>query len=149
MCNRAAMHPRWGRHHARAWKRHQFKQRKMFPPVNIEELDDRYEISFFAAGFAKSDFQISLADDTLTVSGTREITEPSVNEPDWDDIENRHGRGHWRNREFRLRNFERHFILNDKIDRDDIQAKYEDGVLKITLSKKEGAETIRTKIDIG
>lgn len=143
------MHPRWGKHHAHAWKRHQTKQRRMFPPVNIEELDDRYEISFFAAGYSKSDFQISLADDTLTVSGSKAKEGVSTHEPDWEDIESRHHRGHWRNREFKLRNFERHFILNDKINRDEIQAKYEDGVLKIKLSKKEGEETIRTKINIG
>jgi HSP20 family protein len=121
----------------------------MFPPVNIEELDDKYEISFFAAGYSKSDFKISLADDTLTVSGAKESKGGSAQDPDWEDIESRHHHRHWRNREFKLRNFERHFILNDKINRDEIQAKYEDGVLKITLSKKEGAETIRTNIDIG
>ena len=142
MCNRAAMHPRWGRRHAHAWKRHQFKQHRMYPPVNIEELDDQYEISFFAAGYAKSDFQISLSDDTLSVSAKSKRKEEEKGEEDWYD------RNQYRRREFKHRGFERHFVLNEKIEQEKITAKYEDGVLKITLPKKEGAETVRTQVDI-
>ena len=56
--------------------KHMFANAWGYPPVNVDELDDRYEIQFYAAGYAKSDFQINLNDDTLTVA----VEKP---EPDW------------------------------------------------------------------
>jgi len=38
--------------------------------------------------------------------------------------------------------------LNDKIDKDAIEAKYEEGILKVSLAKKEGFETVRKKVEI-
>jgi HSP20 family protein len=135
MCYGKAYHHKWAhhpRHHHSAkkarrqgWRGHQFWNQ---PPVNIQELDDRYELWLFAAGYQKADFQVHLKDDTLLI---RVVPQ----EGELVDTDN------WRRREFRPTQFERQFELNDKIDRDAISAKYEDGILKLTLSKKAGMES--------
>lgn len=142
-------------HHKRAYcadsahhPRHHFKRkfRKMmehkmtrgsrhrFPQVNVQELDNRYELFVYAAGYAKEDFKVDLIDDTLIIAANSKAeTESNYN---------------WRRQEFRPRKFERPFELNDKIDRDTIEAKYEDGILKVTFAKKEGFETVRKEVKI-
>lgn len=106
------------------------------PPVNVEELDDRYEILLYAAGYDKSEFSISLKDDTLIVQADRPSQADEAPEMNW------------RRREFRPGGFKRYFELNEKIDREAISAQYADGVLKITLSKKPGSETFRQEIEV-
>ena len=139
MCYKTAHHPHY--HH---WKRHHAKRRAKgrfapwgFPPVNVEELDDHYEVLLFAAGYSKSDFQISVADNTLIIAAKRpEATDTTT---DWTN---------WKRQEFKPRNFERYFELNDKIDKEAISAKYEDGVLRVTLPKLSGFETVRQDIEV-
>ena len=142
MCYKAH-HSHWGgrhgrpshQHHAKRWMKHMFANAWGYPPVNVDELDDRYEILLYAAGYAKSDFKVNLKDDTLTVS----VEKP---ETDWTD---------WSNQEqqkFTPGGFERRFKLNDKIDKDSITAKYENGVLKLTLQKLAGFETSQQDIEV-
>lgn len=144
MCNRAMFFEKMKSHHERyhhysprgfgKWGRHpHFQVGRNSPPVNVEELDDRYELSLYAPGYAKNDFQISLVDNILTVKVEGQENQLDTN---------------WRRQEFLSTGFERGFELNDKIDRNKIEAKYADGILRLTLTKKEGAETIRTKINI-
>ena len=136
MCSSAAYHARKGRfhrrHHAkRAWK-NKMIARFGFPPVNVNELDDNYEVQLFAAGYEKEDFKINLKDNLLVVSVEK------FEKEDWN-------RGFMN---FQPGNFERQFELNDKIDKDTITAKYENGVLTLTLPKLEGFETVRKDIDV-
>ena len=141
MCYSRANHPRWGRHHyhprhhARKWWKNKMAQAWGYPPVNVEELDDRYEVLLYAAGYDKSEFNISLKDNTLIVRAEKPEQEgaPEMN---------------WRRREFRPGGFERFFELNEKINKEAIAAQYADGVLKVTLPKKEGSETIRQEIEV-
>ena len=105
------------------------------PPVNVEEFDDKYELSVFAAGYSKGDFNVNLENDELVVSAKVSETQGAEN-------------GNWRRKEFRPRGFERHFILNEKVDKDAVSAKYKDGVLTITLPKLSGFETTRAEIKI-
>ena len=105
-----------------------------FPKVNVQELDDRYELFVYAAGYSKSDFEVNLTDNTLIIAANSKAEKKS--------------NYNWRRQEFRPRQFERQFELNDKIDKDSIAAKYEDGVLKITLAKLEGFETVRKAVTI-
>lgn len=134
MCYKAAHHPHWGRHHARKWRRNKFRQWG-YPPAYVEEFDERYEIQLFAAGYEKSDFQVNLEDSTLIVR----VDKPVSDSAEW---MTKRGRG------FKPGSFERHFKLNDKIDKEGISAQFEDGILKIVLPKREGFETQRLDIDI-
>ena len=104
------------------------------PKVNVRELDDRYELFVYAAGYHKADFKVDLQDNTLIISATKQkAAETDTN---------------WRRQEFRPKSFERQFELNEQVDKENITAKYEDGILKITLVKLEGFETFRRAVDI-
>ena len=122
------------RHHAKKYWRNKFAA-WAYPPVNVEDLDDRYEIDLYAAGYSKSDFNVSVKDNTLIVSVEKD--------QGTHQFESYHGRS-----KFKPGSFERHFILNEKINKEAINAKYEEGVLKVTLPKLEGFETIRQDIDV-
>ncbi len=139
MCYHKAYHKHWAKHKARHcgknFRHHRFGQRWGQPPVNIEEFDDHYEVSVFAAGFYKSDFNLKVKDNILVISASKEESD-IVDNPSM------------RRREFDPRGFKRVFELNEKIDKENISAKYEEGVLKITLPKLSGFETYRKDIDI-
>ena len=145
MCHHKAYHSKWGRHHrhkhgcGRGYHRYKkfmdsrFGMGWMYPPVNVKELDDRYELFVYAPGYAKEDFQVKLKDNTLIIAVDREGNEV-VDSPNW------------RRKEFNPREFRRHFELNEKIDKAAISAQYNDGVLLVTLPKLEGFETSRQDI---
>ena len=143
MCYHKAYHSHRGRHHRRShhkhhakrWMKHMFANAFGYPPVNVEELDDHYEILLYAAGYEKSDFKVSLKDDTLTVI----VEKPESDWADWVD---------WDQLKFRPGGFERRFKLNEKIDKASITAKYEEGILKISLKKLPGFETSRQDIEV-
>jgi len=120
---------------AKAEGRQRFMNRLSAPAVNVKEEDDRYELHLFAAGFTKDAFDISLSDNILTISGSTK-----------DDEDN--NTNNWRRQEFTARNFERKFELNDKINTDEIEADYNNGVLVVTMKKKEGEERVRQSISV-
>lgn len=95
-----------------------------FPPVNIAENDQAYLLELSAPGFDKADFKISLEKDILTVS-----TEKKESNTETTDKAIR--------KEFSYRSFKRSFTLDEKINAENIHAKYENGILKLELPKKE------------
>ena len=136
MCYGRSYHSHW-KHHAHKWhKANKFRGQRwgQYPPVDVREMDDQYELLVYAAGFSKTDFHVNIIDNTLVVKA-------KVEENDLvDDI-------NWRRREFK-NSFERRFELNEKIDKGAIAAKYENGILAVTLPKLPGAETSRYDVDI-
>jgi len=140
MCYKTADHRHRGRHHHRhAGRRNRWKNQMAgafgYPPVNVKEEDDRYEVRLYAAGYEKEDFKITLEDNILLVAVEKE-----------GQAANR--KGHRRRMDFQPENFKRHFELNDKIDKASISAKYENGVLLLSLQKLKGEETVRQDIEI-
>ncbi len=101
--------------------------RTRVPAANVQEQDDAFWIELAAPGMQKQDFQINLENGTLTVSSEKK--EESKQEED-----------NYTRQEFSYRSFRRSFVLPDSVKADDIQARYEDGVLKLTLPKKEEAK---------
>lgn len=106
------------------------------PAVNVEESSDKYELSVYAAGYEKSNFSLALEDDILTVSASVSQEEPGADR-------------NWRRREYTPRAFSRRFELNDKVNQEAITAAYNDGVLLITLPKKEDAQSSKHEIFVG
>jgi HSP20 family protein len=98
-----------------------------FPPVNIIEKPNAYQLELAAPGFEKSDFNVKLEGEILTIS-----TEKKEDKTESTDKMVR--------REFSYRSFRRSFTLDEKIDAENILAKYENGVLKLELPKKEIAK---------
>jgi len=107
-----------------------------FPPVNIIEKPGQYELQISAPGFEKGDFKVSLDQDVLTIS--TEKKEESKTEEGHKMIR----------REFNYRSFKRSFTLDDKIDGEAISAKYENGILNLTLPKKEEVNKSAREINI-
>jgi HSP20 family protein len=95
-----------------------------FPPVNIHETTDAYHLELSAPGRSKEDFKLSLDNGQLTISFEKK--EENRTE-DYKTIR----------KEFSFRSFKRSFNLDDRIDTNGIQAKYENGVLKLLLPKTE------------
>lgn len=95
-------------------------------PVNIRETENSYELHLVAPGLTKEDFKINIDQDLLNISYERK--EENKDEP---------SAVKWLKSEFKLNSFKRTFSLNDKIDAEKISAKYADGILVVTLAKKE------------
>ena len=150
MCQRFENSRRCGSHKAYGYEtghhpRHNF-QRKLhkmkrfgggwnYPPANVQEHDDKYELYVYAPGLQKSSFQIGVADGILIIK-----TDPQNQETMQQDT--------WRRREFSPSGFKRRFELNEEIDTEAISAKYEDGVLLITLPKLEDFHTKRREVSV-
>jgi HSP20 family protein len=93
------------------------------PAVNILETSDAYHLELNAPGRNKEDFQIAVDKGLLTIS--YEKKEEAKN----DDVK-------VVRREFSYQSFKRSFTVDEKINAEAIQAKYENGLLKLLLPKK-------------
>ncbi|MFY9308011.1 MAG: Hsp20/alpha crystallin family protein [Bacteroidia bacterium] len=94
------------------------------PSVNLSEEKDKYLIEVAAPGLQKEDFNISVDANVLTISCEKE-SETKENETD-----------KYSRREYNYSSFMRKLTLPDLADSNSILAKYNDGVLKLTISKK-------------
>jgi len=106
-------------------------------PVNIRETDKTYELELSAPGLQKQDFHLHLEGDTLTISA--EHTEETRKE------DQREG---WIRKEFKKGQFTRTFHLDDSVDTGKITAKYEGGILYLSILKKEHAQKVNRSIEI-
>jgi len=96
------------------------------PAVNIKDNEKEFELYFAVPGFQKEDFNLELDNDMLTVSGTIDHGDGNTD-------------GNFNRREFTTTSFTRTFTLPETIDAGKINASYENGILKLTLPKKEEA----------
>lgn len=104
-----------------------------FPPVNIHENKTGYALEVAAPGWEKSDFKLNVEGNTLYISADKK--EEKTQE------ESKQIR-----KEFKQKSFKRAFTLDESIEAGSIQAKYENGILKINLPKKQ--EEIQPKKEI-
>ena len=105
------------------------------PAVNICETNDNYELEFNAPGRKKEDFKITVDKNILTVSFEKK--EEQAEE-----------KRQFIKREFSTQSFKRSFTLDEKINADAINAKYENGILYLTLPKKEEVKVMPKEIVI-
>src|SRR3954453_14457224 len=82
------------------------------PAVNIHETKDDYQLELVAPGLQKGDFKVSLEKGILTISFERKT------ETDNKDLKTHR-------KEFAFTSFKRSFVVDDKINSDAIQAKYD------------------------
>ena len=92
-------------------------------PVNIKETETDYQLEVVAPGFEKENFKISLENKLLTIEGEKKTEEENKNEKIV-------------RREFRNQSFKRSFTVDENIDKENISAKYVNGVLSLNLPKK-------------
>ncbi|MCW5924945.1 MAG: Hsp20/alpha crystallin family protein [Saprospiraceae bacterium] len=105
------------------------------PAVNIIETDESFKLELAAPGFDKQDFSINVENDFLTLSASRETKNEESNE-------------RYTRREFSATSFQRSFKLPKTVNQDAIGAVYENGVLSVTLGKKEEAKPVVKTIQI-
>jgi HSP20 family protein len=98
------------------------------PSVNIKEGSEGFEVEMAAPGLTKDDFKIELNHDMLTISSEKETDKETK------------GDQHFSRHEFSYQSFSRSFSLPNTADSDKIAAKYDNGILKILIPKKEEAK---------
>ena len=106
------------------------------PPVDIYEDANGLLLTLEVPGIPQEDLQINLENQTLTVKGERKFANDEKEE-NFHRIERRYG------------SFVRSFTLPATIETESAQANYENGVLSVTLQKKEAAKPKQVKIEIG
>jgi HSP20 family protein len=99
------------------------------PSVNIVEGDESYIVDMAAPGLEKKDFRIELNNGMLTISSEKKV-----------ESETKKGQQFTR-REFSYQSFNRSFSLPHTVESEKISAKYENGILKIVIPKKDEAKT--------
>ena len=97
------------------------------PAVNITENKDAYMVSLAAPGLKKDDFKIAVEGNMLTISSEKEETKEEKDKK-------------FTRKEYSYSSFSRSFTLPEEINKEKIDAKYEDGVLKLSLPRKEEAK---------
>ena len=96
------------------------------PAVNIKENERDFELELAVPGMKKEDFNVEVDDNVLTISAETKSKE-EVSEDNYT------------RREFAFSSFKRSFTLPETVNDGSIDASYKDGVLKLTLPKKEEA----------
>ena len=105
------------------------------PPLDIFEDTERVTIQVELSGMKKEDFELSLQDGVLTISGERKFEE-----------EKREGESFRRERLFGA--FSRSVTLPSAVKAEEVKATYEDGVLTVTLPKAEEAMPKKIQVNI-
>lgn len=94
------------------------------PSVNITENENSYSIEASAPGFEKKDFNVQIEDGILTISGEHKQEDTTQEKQ-------------FVRKEFNYGSFSRSFNLAELVDEEKIDARYENGILKIELPKNE------------
>lgn len=97
------------------------------PSVNVKESADSFEVELAAPGLDKKDFNIELNNDMMTISSEKKY-----------ENETKEGEQFAR-REFSYQSFSRSFSLPNTADAEKIKARYENGILRVLIPKKEEA----------
>ena len=105
------------------------------PAVNISETEKAYEIALAAPGLQKSDFKINVDKNLITIAVEKK--EESASEDRF-----------YSKKEFSFSSFTRSFSLPESVNYNQIEAAYTDGVLHVTVGKKEDAIIAKRLIDV-
>jgi len=100
------------------------------PAVNINENNDAYVIEVAAPGMKRDEFNVELDNNVLTISSQREEKQEQHDDS-----------GRYTRREFNYHSFQRSFTLpENKVEGEKIAARYADGILHITVPKRDEAK---------
>ena len=115
----------WTRDLLDGWNHAQ--QGSTLPQVNMVETNDDFQVEMAVPGMRKENFRAELDNNTLTIwsEGVRH-----------EQNDNRH----YTRREFSYQSFKRSFYLPKTVDSENIQAKYQDGILHLVIPKKDEAK---------
>ena len=105
------------------------------PRVNIRETKDDVKLTFELPGMKKEDIKVTVKEDVLTVSGERPQVEQKENE-------------RWVRSEITTGSFSRSFTLPETVDTGKISADYKQGLLEITLAKREAVKPKEIEVSV-
>ncbi|MXV50475.1 Hsp20 family protein [Pedobacter sp. HMF7647] len=105
------------------------------PAVNIAETENHYHIELAAPGLSKEDFKLNLEKDVLTISAETKSESTDENKK-------------YNRKEYSYSSFVRSFTLPETADHANIEAEYNNGVLKINVAKKEEAKIVNREISV-
>ncbi|MGD8913908.1 MAG: Hsp20/alpha crystallin family protein [Candidatus Thiodiazotropha sp.] len=108
--------------------------RGSFPPINIGTTPDQVDIYIFAAGVDPKALEISIQQNLLTVDGER-LT-----------ASEKEASGYYRQERFNGK-FHRVVTLPDDVDPDQVEASYRDGVLRVTVKRRESTKPRQIEIN--
>ena len=120
------------------WSNRNFSETNTtLPAVNVKEKEDGFEIEMSAPGLKKEDFNVELNNSLLTISCAKK-----------DEDETKDDDGRYTRREFSYQQFSRSFNLPETVDYEKIDAKYEDGILTLSIPKMEEVKPSPKRIEI-
>ena len=120
----------------RSWLRRDGRRRevrRVAPAVNVRDTEKEIILEAEMAGLRKEDIKVRLRHDELVISGVRDVCQP----PKGYTVV------------YRERcpfEYSRKFILGDEVKKENINARYEDGILTLTLEKAQGARPRRIEV---
>lgn len=105
------------------------------PPVDIYESDDYFFITAELAGVEKKDIMIRVNENTLILQGVRKLDNPTEKGINYHRLETNFG------------SFSRTFTLSEIVDKDNIVANFNNGILEIKLPKVRISKSIKIEIE--
>ena len=108
------------------------------PAVNVKETDKEYTMELAAPGIKKEYCRVGINDEgflTIAIENKQEHKHEDKNH-------------HYLRREFSYSNYEQNYTLPDDVEKDNISAKVEDGILTITMPKTAPKEKVTKSIEI-
>lgn len=97
------------------------------PAVNVFEDEGSFHIELSAPGFTKEEIKVSIENDTMTVSGEHKA-------------EKTEGNKNYSLKEFSYGSFARSFSMPETTDPEKVEAKFENGILMVSIAKKESVK---------
>ena len=114
-----------------------FEKASNVPAVNIKETDAEFDVELAAPGFKKGDLKVDIDNNVLTISAEKKEEKEEENK-------------RFTRKEFSYSSFSRSFTLPQSVNADKIDAKYNDGILKLIIPKKEEAKAkAKKEIKVG
>ena len=102
------------------------KHAKNLMKTDVRETDNTYELDIDLPGFKKDEIQINLENGYLTISAAKGL-----------DKDEKDKEGHYIRRERYAGQCSRSFYVGDGVEPNDVHAKFEDGILQLSMPKKE------------
>ena len=110
------------------------KHAKNMMKTDVRELDGAYEVDMDLPGFAKDEIKVSLENGYLTVSAAKGL-----------DKDEQDQKGKYIRQERYAGAMSRSFYIGEEVSQDEIRAKYESGILRLTIPKKDAKPAVEEK----
>ena len=113
------------------------KHAKNMMKTDVRETDAGYEVDIDLPGFKKEEIRVQLKNGYLTVSTSKDLDKDQKDE-----------NGKYIRQERYSGAMSRSFYVGNALTQEDVKAKYEDGILKLTLPKKAASQAVEAKKQI-